>query len=63
MREDTKIYWLVTAVVLNHYARLGFDITQITENLTLLYVWVVATLIVTSIRALIYLTRLFDGIS
>jgi protein-S-isoprenylcysteine O-methyltransferase Ste14 len=63
MREDTKIYWLVTAVVLNHYARLGFDITQITENLTLLYVWVVATLVVTSIRALIYLTRLFDGIS
>ncbi len=63
MREDTKIYWLFTAVLLNHYARLGFDIKQITENLALLYVWVVATLVVKSIRALIYLTRLFDGIS
>lgn len=63
MREDTKIYWLITAVVLNDCARNGFDIVQIAQNLNLFYVWVVATLVVTSIRTLIYLTKLFDGIS
>jgi len=63
MREDTKIYWLITAVVLNDCARNGFDIVQIAQNLNLFYVWVIATLTITLIRAAIYLTHLFDGIS
>jgi protein-S-isoprenylcysteine O-methyltransferase Ste14 len=63
MREDTKIYWLVTAVVLNDCARSGFDIVQIAQNLSLFYVWVIVTLTITFIRAAIYLTDLFDGIS
>lgn len=63
MREDTKIYWLITAVVLNDCARNGFDIVQIGQNLNLFYVWVIATLTITLIRAAIYLTHLFDGIT
>jgi len=63
MREDTKIYWLITAVVLNDCARSGFDIVQIAQNLNLFYVWVIATLNITLIRAAIYLTHLFDGIT
>ena len=63
MREDTKIYWLITAVVLNDCARNGFDIVQIAQNLNLFYVWVIATLNITLIRAAIYLTHLFDGIT
>jgi protein-S-isoprenylcysteine O-methyltransferase Ste14 len=63
MREDTKIYWLITAVVLNDCARNGFDIVQIAQNLNLFYVWVIATLTITLIRAAIYLTHLFDGIT
>jgi protein-S-isoprenylcysteine O-methyltransferase Ste14 len=63
MREDTKIYWLITAVVLNDCARNGFDIVQIAQNLNLFYVWIIATLTITLIRAAIYLTHLFDGIT
>lgn len=62
-REDRKVYWLITAVVLYDFARRGFDITQLTENLTCYYIWAIATLIELVIRTMLHFTKTFDGIS
>ena len=62
-REDRKIYWLITAVVLFDFARRGFDVSQLTENLTCYYIWAWATVAEIIIRSLLHFTKTFDGIS
>ncbi len=62
-REDRKVYWLITAVVLCDFARRGFDVAQLTENLTWYYIWAVATMVEIVIRALLHFSKTFDGIS
>jgi hypothetical protein len=62
-REDRKIYWLITAVVLFDFARRGFDVSQLSENLTCYYIWAWATVAEIIIRFLLHFTKTFDGIS
>lgn len=64
-REDKKVWLLATAVVLNDFARRGFDPGTLALNdLPALYlVYAAVTLVYLVIRALRHFTKTFDGIS
>lgn len=62
-REDKKLFYLVTAVVLNDWARRGFD-TALLHDLPALY-WGYAGFMLVYLfeRSLVRFTKTFDGIS
>jgi len=62
IREDWKVYWLVSALFIYNFARIGFDSTQITNDITY-YVWGLSTLLLIANRSLLHFTKTFDNIS
>lgn len=62
-REDKKVFLLLTAPLLYDFARRGFDVTHLPDNLGWYYAWGGVALIELVIRALRHFTRTFDGIS
>ena len=62
-REDEKIMFLLSAVVLFDLAQRGFDLTQIPENPTRYYVWAIVMLGYFVSRSFRRFTDTFEGIS
>lgn len=62
-REDKKVFLLITTVVLYDFARRGFDISQLPENMAWYYLWGAAAVIELALRGLRHTTKIFDGIS
>jgi len=63
LRENKKIFWLITAVVLYDLARRGFDLSQLPENLIWYYVYGGMVVVWWIIRILRRFSSTFDGIS
>jgi len=55
-RENKKLFWLANALILNDFARRGFDINQLPENPIWYYAW--AVLVLTSL--VVHLLRRFN---
>lgn len=62
-REDKKVFLLATAVVLNDWARRGFDTAVIDHPPMWYWLYAVVALVYIVIRALRHFTKTFDGIS
>lgn len=60
-REDKKIFWLISAVMFFDFARHGFDLTQLSENLTPYYIWTVAFVLELITRSLLHFSKTFDN--
>lgn len=63
LRENKKLFWLITAVVLYDLARRGFDWSNLPENLTWYYVYGGIAVIWWVVRLLRRFGTTFDGIS
>lgn len=62
-RENEKVIFLISAVVLFDAAQRGFDMTRLPENLIWYYAWAVLMLAYIAIRGLRKFTDTFDGIT
>lgn len=62
-RENKKIFWLATAIVLYDLARRGFDLSKLPDNLIWYYLYGVLVLAWVAIRLLRRYTKTFEGIS
>lgn len=62
-REDEKVMFLATAVVLFDLAHRGFEVSRMPESLVVYYPWVVIMLAYLVSRSLRRFTNTFDGIS
>jgi protein-S-isoprenylcysteine O-methyltransferase Ste14 len=60
-REDKKIFWLITAVMLHDFARHGFDFSQLPEDMTFYYLWVVALVLEVITRSMLHFSKTFDN--
>lgn len=62
IREDWKVYWLISALFIYDFARVGFDSSQLTYDCTF-YVWSLASILLIATRSLLHFTKTFDNIS
>lgn len=62
-RENKKLFWLASALMLYDFARRGFDIAQLPENPVWYYAWGVVALTSLTVRYLRQFSKTFDGIS
>lgn len=62
-RENKKVFWVATALMLYDFARRGFDLSQLPDNPIGYYAWAVIALTSLTIRGLRHFTKTFDRIS
>jgi len=62
-RENKKIFWLCTALILNDFARRGFDPQAIGSAMVYYYAYGAVVVGELLVRALRHFTKTFDGLS
>ena len=62
-RENKKVFWFATALLLYDFARRGFDFSRLPDYPVGYYAWVVVALVALTVRILRQRTKMFDGIS
>jgi len=63
LRENTKVFAVISVPILNHFARMGFDVGQLTELAGWFYFWVGVAAIELIVVNLRKFTKTFDAIS